>query len=158
VTKERKILDVNVLAIFLVEDHPGNNYVAPIIEQGLRGAYVPLILDILPIRAYWIMTNKWGCPKEESVKAIMYFLKEYSMPEYFSLKKETIERSFLLSKKLKHDVFDCIYIAAAQQEKASAIITTDTDFEKLCKQTGIKYINPVPARILKQFAGWNMNA
>jgi len=24
-------------------------------------------MDILPIRAYWIMTEKWGCDKEERV-------------------------------------------------------------------------------------------
>ena len=56
--RERRVLDLNVLAIFLVGDHPGNKYVAPIIEEGLRGVYVPLIMDILPIRAYWVMTKK----------------------------------------------------------------------------------------------------
>ena len=43
-----------ILAIFLVEDHPGHDYVAPIVEAGLRGDYVPVMLDITPIRAYWI--------------------------------------------------------------------------------------------------------
>jgi len=153
-SKEKRVLDINILAIYLVEDHPGNRYVTPIVEEGLRGAYVPLIMDILPIRAYWVMTNKWGCTKEESAKALTHFVKEYGIPEYYHLQKQTIIRSFKLAKELKHDVYDCAYLAAAQQERANAIITTDTDFEKLCKPTGFRYINPIPKETLKHFKGW----
>ncbi|KPV62136.1 MAG: hypothetical protein AOA65_2028 [Candidatus Bathyarchaeota archaeon BA1] len=39
--RERRILDVNVLAIFLVCDHPGNEHVSPIVEEGLREATPP---------------------------------------------------------------------------------------------------------------------
>ncbi|MFQ5710160.1 MAG: type II toxin-antitoxin system VapC family toxin [Candidatus Geothermarchaeales archaeon] len=153
-TSEKRILDVNVLAIFLVEDHPGNRYAAPVVEEGLRGAYVPLIMDILPIRAYWVMTKKWGCGEEESVSAVKHFIKEYDRPQYYCLHRETIARSFELAEELKHDVYDCVYLAAALQEGASAIITTDTDFEKLCKQAELEYINPVPSHVLRRFRGW----
>jgi predicted nucleic acid-binding protein len=148
------VLDVNILAIFLVEDHPGNQYVSPVLEEGLRGGYIPLFMDILPIRAYWVMTRKWGCPEEESAKAVKHFVEVYERPEYFCLDKETVARSFELAEKLKHDVYDCIYVAAALQENASAIITTDTDFEKLCSSTSLEYMNPVPAKVLKQFKDW----
>lgn len=154
VSNEKRIIDVNVLAIFLVEDHPGNQYVAPIIEEGLRGVYTPLIMDILPIRAYWIMTKRWGCDKEESAEAIKYFLEEYDRPQYYCLRKETITKSFELAEKLKHDVYDCAYLASALQENASTIVTTDTDFEGLCKRLGLEYVNPVPADVLKHFKEW----
>ena len=152
--KEKRVLDVNVLAIFLVEDHPGNGYVTPMVEEGLRGVYIPLVMDILPIRAYWVMTKRWGCGEEESAKAVRHFVKEYEMPQYYYLHKQTIVKSFDLAGKLKHDVYDCVYLAAAEQENAQAIITTDSDFEGLCRRTGLKYLNPIPADVLKNFKGW----
>ena len=155
---ERKIWDVNVLAIYLVEDHPGNKYITPIVEKGLKGEYIPILLDILPIRAYWIMERKWGIPSEEAALSLVSFLEEYDIPEMVLLKKETILEAFKLSKKLKHDLYDSIYIALAKQTNASSIITTDTDFERLCRQVGLKYENPVPARILKKFKDYRASS
>lgn len=152
---EKRLLDINVLAIFLVKNHPGNKYISPIIEEGLRGGFTPLIMDILPIRAYWVMTKRWGCPEKESAVAIRHFIKEYDRPQYPSLRKETIAESFALAEKLKHDVFDCAYLAFALQEGAEAIITTDTDFKRLCAHMGLEYINPVPTEVLKHFKEQN---
>lgn len=155
VGKEKKVLDVNILAIFLVKDHPGNKHVSSIVEEGLRGAYIPLVLDILPVRAYWIMTKKWKCPEKGSVEAIEYFVETYHQPRYVCLEKHTIIESFRLAEKLRHDVFDCVYLAFALQEDANAIVTTDTDFERLCKHVGLKYVNPVPIEVLKRFKEQN---
>ena len=152
--EDRRILDVNVLAIYLVSDHPGNEHVSPIIEEGLSGIYIPLIMDILPIRAYWIMTEKWGCDKAESTKAVKHFVENYDRPHYYCLQRQTLTRSFELSEKLNHDIYDCVYLAAAIQENASAIITTDTDFQKLCKHVNLEYINPIPKEVLKRFKKW----
>jgi len=151
---ERKIWDVNILAIFLVEAHPGHEYVSSIVEEGLRRAYIPILLDILPIRAYWILERKWGISKKEAEKAISDFLKKYNTPVYVPVKKETILEAFKLSKQLKHDVYDCIYLALAKQENTSTIITTDTDFQKLCQKTELKYENPIPPKILKRFQSY----
>lgn len=151
----KRVLDINVLAIFLVKDHPGNKYVSPVVEEGLRGAFIPLIMDILPIRAYWVMTKRWRCPEKESVEAIKHFIKAYDRPQYPRLQKEMIVESFKLAEKLKHDVFDCAYIAFALQEGAEAIITTDTDFKRLCEHVELKYINPVPTEVLKHFKEQN---
>lgn len=152
--EDKRILDVNVLAIYLVSDHPGNEYVSPIIEDGLRGIYTPLIMDVLPIRAYWIMTEKWRCDEAESAKAVKYFVENYDHPQYYCLQRQALIRSFELSEKLNHDVYDCVYLAAAIQENASAIITTDTDFQKLCKSVNLEYINPIPKEVLKRFKKW----
>lgn len=150
-SRERRVLDVNALAIFLVGNHPGNEYVSPIIGEGLRGAYIPLIMDILPIRAFWVMTTKWGCPERESAEAVKHFIREYERPQYYCLQRQTILKSFELAEELNHDVYDCVYLASALQENATAIITTDTDFEGLCPRIGLEYINPVPAEVLKRF-------
>ena len=153
--KERLVWDVNVLAVFLVKDHPGNEYVSAVVDEGLRGAYVPLVMNILPVRAYWIMTKKWGCPEKESGKAVEHFVKAYDRPQYPGLRKETIVESFRLAEELKHDVFDCFYVVFALQEKAKGIVTTDTDFEPLCGRVGLEYVNPVPVEVLRRFKEQN---
>jgi len=153
-TNDKRIVDVNALAIFLVEDHPGHPYLAKVVEHGLRGAYIPLIMDVLPIRAYWIMTRRWDCDPGESRDAIIHFIRAYDSPVYFQLRKETIVRSFEVAEETSHDVFDCTYIGAAIQEKATGLITTDTDFERLCKRYNVGYWNPVPTDILKRFKDW----
>jgi len=153
--KEKRVLDVNALAVFLVKDHPGNVFVSPVVEEGLRGAYIPVLMDILPVRAYCIMTKRWDCPETESASAIEHFIKTYDRVRYTSLQKETIVESLELAKKLKHDVFDCVYLAFALQERAKGIVTTDTDFERICRQTGLDYINPVPKHVLKRFTEQN---
>lgn len=150
-SKERRVLDVNALAIFLVGNHPGNEHVSPIIEEGLRGAYILLIMDILPIRAFWVMTKKWECQEKESAEAVKHFIREYERPHYYCLNRQTILKSFKLAEELNHDVYDCVYLASALQENATAIISTDTDFKGLCPRIGLKYINPVPAEVLKRF-------
>src|SRR5208337_4533341 len=141
---EKRVFDLNILAIYLVKGHPGFDCVSPVVEQGLIGAYIPLIMDFLPMRAYWIMTKRWGLPERECRASIEHFLNTYDMPCYLGLSRETILQGFRLAEDLKHDVFDCMYLALALQEKAGSIVTTDTDFEKLCNQVGLKYINPVP--------------
>ena len=86
--RDRITLDVNTFAIFLVEDHPGNKFVAPQLEEGLQGHFMPLTPDIVPIRAYWIMTRQWGCDREESEKAIRHFLDHYPTVQYCPVTKE----------------------------------------------------------------------
>lgn len=149
------VLDVNTLAIFLVQNHPGNEYISPLVEEGLRGAYIPLIMDTLPVRTYWIMTRRWLCPEKESAEAIKHFIETYDRPRYPILQKQTIIESFKLAEKLRHDVFDCVYLALAMQEEAEGIITTDTDFERLCRRMKLEYINPVPAEVLGRFKEQN---
>jgi predicted nucleic acid-binding protein len=152
---EKRVFDVNILAIFLVKGHPGFEFISTVVEEGLRGTYIPLIMDFLPMRAYWIMTQRWGLPEEDCADSIEYFLKTYDMPCYPSLSRETILNGFRLAKDLRHDVFDCIYLALALQEKATGVVTTDTDLELLCNHVGLKYINPVPREVLKRFKEQN---
>jgi predicted nucleic acid-binding protein len=152
---EKQVFDVNVLAIFLVKDHPGNAYVSAAVEAGLRGTYLPILMDILPIRVYWIMTKRWGFAPKESSDAITHFIKAYDRPCYRALRRETILEGFRLAEELKYDVFDCVYLAFALQEKAIGILTTDTDFESLCRRVGLTYNNPVPREVLKRFKEQN---
>jgi len=151
---ERKIWDVNILAIYLVEDHPGNPYVSEAVEEGLRGAYTPVILGSLPLRAYWVMTSRWGIDRREAAAAVADFVEKYDAPEYVGLRRDTISLAFELAEELGHDVYDCAYLALALQEGASAIVTTDTDFEELAPAVGVGYENPVPEDVLRRFSAF----
>jgi len=148
---KRKLIDVNVFVINLVEDHPGYDYVSPMMEEGVHGRFQLVILDTIPFRAFWIMTKLWGIPKSPCHRVILDFLEAYSGFEYVGLSRESIIGAFHLSNELGHDVYDCYYLSGALQEGATVIITTDTDFDKLCSAIGIRYENSVPTDILKRF-------
>ncbi len=149
---EGKVWDVNVLAIYLVEDHPGNPYVSGAVEEGLAGAYTPVVLGSLPLRVFWVLTSRWGIGRAEAAEAVADFLRKYDSPEYVDLRRESVERAFELADELGHDVYDCAYLALALQEGASAIVTTDTDFERLAPAVGLRYENPVPPEVLRRFS------
>ncbi|MEM2759654.1 MAG: type II toxin-antitoxin system VapC family toxin [Nitrososphaerales archaeon] len=149
---ESKIIDINILSIFLVEDHPAHAYVKDTMFSGLKGVFKPILLDILPIRAHWLMTARWNIDRNESIRAVRSFLR-YNQPVYVGMTKSSIEYAFQLSEELKHDVYDCCYLALAAQEGASGIVTTDSDFESLCRRKNLRYENPVPNKILRKFKG-----
>ncbi|KKM77108.1 hypothetical protein LCGC14_1373320 [marine sediment metagenome] len=150
----RKLIDINFLSIFFVEDHPGFSYIKKLMDEGLTGAFKIIIPEILPFRAYWILTTKWGIDKQLTKEIIFEFVKNYSIPIYVGLKRETIIEAFKYSNELNHDIYDCYYLALAKQENVSSILTTDTDFDKLCKKIGLNYENPVPLDILKKFSAF----
>ncbi|HDZ18509.1 MAG TPA: PIN domain-containing protein [archaeon] len=150
----RKLIDINFLSIFFVEDHPGFSYIKKLMDEGLTGAFKIIIPEILPFRAYWILTTKWGIDKQLTKEIIFEFVKNYSIPIYVGLKRETIIEAFKYSNELNHDIYDCYYLALAKQENVSSILTTDTDFDKLCKKIGLNYENPVPLDILKNFSAF----
>jgi len=147
---EAKVLDVNILSIFLVEDHPAHDYVEEVIKRGIEEEFIPVVYEFFPIRCLWIMTNVWGCGRDESVSAIKDLL---NIPQvrYVPSKLATLKRAFELAEELDHDVYHCFYLALALQEDASTIISTDRDFKWLCMEVGLKYENPVPDDLIEQF-------
>ncbi len=150
----RKLIDINFLSIFFVEDHPGFSYIKKLMDEGLTGAFKIIIPEILPFRAFWILTTKWGIDKQLAKEIILEFVKNYSIPIYAGLKRETIIEAFKYSNELNQDIYDCYYLALAKQENATSILTTDTDFDKLCKKIGLNYENPIPLDILKKFSAF----
>lgn len=147
--RDRVLLDVNALAIYLVEDHPGHKFIGEEIDPSLRGKRELLVFDYLPFRAYWVLTTKWNISKDKAQDAITSFLDQpFKM---VCATRETIKNAYKIAKKKNHDVYDCFYLALARQENATKILTTDEDFKKLCKREKYDYLNPVPQRILEEF-------
>ena len=148
------LIDLNAFSIFFVKNHPGYEFIKPKIEEGLKGKVSLIIPEILPFRAFWILTTKWRIEKKISFKLISDFIKNYSLPKYAGLSHNSIEKSFELSKELKHDIYDCYYLSIALQENAKRILTTDTGFEKICDKIEVDYENPVPLEILEKFQNY----
>ena len=150
----KKLIDINFFSIYFVENHPGFIHIKKVMDEGLTSVFKLIIPEILPFRAFWILTTKWGIDKQPAKEIILEFVQNYSSPVYVGLKRETIIEAFKYSNELNHDIYDCYYLALAKQEKASSILTTDTDFDKLCNKVGLNYENPVPLNILKTFSAF----
>ena len=151
---EKKLIDLNCFSIYFVENHPGHVYVKNMLDEILRGEFRLVIPEILPFRAFWVLTTKWDIPKQEAKSVINEFVQNYSNPIYAGLAREGILHAFEYSKLLNHDIYDCYYISLAKQEEAIAIMTTDTDFRKLCENVGLNYENPVPDDVLRKFSAF----
>ena len=152
---DRVLLDVNALAIYLVDDHPGHLYVEEEIEPGLGGSRQILVCDLLPLRAHWVLVRRWGIDENEARTAIRSFLHQPIV--IIDASRETILSAYDIANEKKHDVFDCFYVAVARQWKASCILTTDTHFRKLCEGEDFEYLNPVPPEILASFKQMNLS-
>ena len=150
---ERVLLDVNSMAIFLVEDHPGNEYISKEIEKGLTGNRDLVVMDYLPFRVHWIHTTKWGIESRDSIESIQSFLE--ARIEVVGMDRENVLESFEIAEEKEHDVYDCFYISLARQIDATDILTTDKDFGTLCEGESFEYLNPVPTGVIEKFHVFN---
>lgn len=149
----RLLLDVNALAIALVADHPGNEYVSDALRSGLRGEGTLLVFDYLPLRAQWVLTTQWGIDEESTRNAVRSLLQQPI--EIVAADRETLLDAYDLSATKGHDIFDCFYLALARTHDADALVTTDRDFEALCTGGDVTYRNPVPDDVLAEFHRMN---
>lgn len=150
---ERVLLDVNSMAIFLVEDHPGNEYVSEEVEEGFTGDRDLVVMDYLPFRVHWIHTTKWDVEKKDSIEAIQSFLE--ARVEVVGMNREKVLETFEIAEEKDHDVYDCFYVSLARQIDATHILTTDEDFDALCEGESFEYLNPVPIDVIRKFHVFN---
>jgi len=144
----RVIPDVNALAIQLVEDHPGHEYVAPALVPALTGEDTLLVFGYLPLRVQWVLEDL-GFETVEARNAVSSLL-AYPM-EFVDVDDETLRTAYEISAEHDHDVYDCFYLALARETGADRLVTTDRDFESLCRPEDVEYVNPVPDRVLAEF-------
>lgn len=146
---ERILPDVNALAIQLVEDHPGHPYVAEEIVPALRGEDTLLVFGYLPLRVQYILEDL-GFDAAEARNAVSSLV-QYPI-EFVGADSATILDAYEVSAAKNHDVYDSFYVALARQIEADKLVTTDTDFESLCSDEPVEYVNPVPSDVLEQFS------
>lgn len=144
----RILPDLNAVAIQLIEDHPGHQYIANDLVPALRGEHTLLIFGYLPLRVQWILEDL-GFSTVEARNAVSSLL-QYPM-ESPAVNPETILQAYDISSEKSHDVYDCFYIALARKANADVLLTTDRDFETLCEDEPFEYRNPVPTDVLAEF-------
>ena len=144
----RVLPDLNALAIQLVDDHPGHQYVAEQLVPALRGNQTLLMFGYLPLRVQWVLEDL-GFSTVEARNAVTSLL-QYPM-ESVEVTPDTVLDAYEVSSEKDHDVFDCFYIALARAADADTLVTTDRDFEALCADEPFEYANPVPEEVLSEF-------
>ena len=149
----RLLLDVNALAIAMVDDHPGHPYVEKRLRPGFAGDETLLVFDYLPFRVQWVLTSRWGIETVTARNAVSSLLDQPL--EIVSASRETMLEAYDISADKNHDVFDSLYVALAREHDADEIVTTDTDFDRLCRNEEFDYCNPVPDEVLAEFYAVN---
>jgi predicted nucleic acid-binding protein len=136
------LIDVNVLAIGLTDDHPAHDDVYPWIENALDGPNVLLVFDYYPLRAQYIMTNSFGVDTVAARNAVQSLVG--SPARLVSATETTIVDAYDVSAEKNHDVYDSFLVALARSYEADYLVTTDSDFDDLCDGEDVTYVNPVP--------------
>lgn len=148
VEQPRYLLDVNAIAIAMVGEHPGHEYVYDELMQHPVDCvvYNPYTL----LRAYWVVSSEWGYEQEESRSVTRRFMNHFraTVPS----DRQTIESAFDIAVEVGHDVFDCFFIALARQHGLDGVMSTDRDFNELCQRESLDWVNPVPPEVIDQFS------
>jgi predicted nucleic acid-binding protein len=144
----RVLPDLNAISIQLVEDHPGHEYIANELVPALRGEHTLLMFGYLPLRVQWVLEDL-GFSTVDARNAISSLL-QHPMDSP-PVTPETVLHAYEISSQKNHDVYDCFYIALAREADADRLLTTDRDFEALCKNEPFEYVNPVPEDVLTKF-------
>lgn len=148
----RVLLDINVLAIGLVDDHPGHEYVRPELEAGLTGSFEPLVFDAHPLRVQYLLTADFQVDRVAARNSVQSLLRQPI--RIVAASREVLLEAYELSAELNHDVYDCFLLALGLDQEVDCLLTTDTDFERLCADRSLSYLNPVPPAVLERFDGY----
>lgn len=136
------LTDVNVLAIGLTDDHPAYDDVYPWIQNALDGPNVLLVFDYYPLRAQYLMTSKFGVDAVDARNAIQSLVR--SPARIVSATETSLLEAYDISAEKNHDVYDSFILALARSYDADYLITTDGDFDDLCDDEDVNYVNPIP--------------
>ena len=148
---QRVLLDVNVLAISLVADHPGYEYVRPELDAGVASSFEPLVFDAHPLRAQYIMTTDFQVDRVAARNSVQSLLRQ--PVRFVGASRDVLLDAYELSAELDHDVYDCFLLALGLDHGVDCLLTTDTDFNQLCGDVALTYVNPVPPTVLERFHG-----
>ncbi|MFC7155621.1 type II toxin-antitoxin system VapC family toxin [Halomarina halobia] len=147
---DRVLLDLNAVVIAILRDHPGHEYLFPPVERGFEAESSLLVFDYYPLRAQYLLTKRYRVETHRARTAVQRFVRQPI--QFVAADRETILEAYEVSAERNHDVYDCFLVALARHHEADAILTTDTDFEELCRGEPFAYFNPVPEDILERFA------
>ena len=141
-TEVTVLTDVNVLAIALTDDHPAHEDVYPWIQNAIDGPNVLLVFDSYPLRAQYLMTSSFGVDAVAARNAIQSLVR--SPARIVSASETTLLEAYEISAEKNHDVYDSFIVALTRAYDADYLLTTDGDFDDLCADEEVNYVNPIP--------------
>lgn len=142
-TEVTVLTDVNVLAIALTDDHPVHDDVYPWIQEAIDGPNALLVFDYYPLRAQYLMTSNFGVDTAAARNAIQSLVR--SPARIITATETTLLEAYEISAEKNHDVYDSFILALARAYDVDYLITTDSDFDDLCEDEDVNYLNPIPA-------------
>lgn len=134
-TAQRVLLDVNVLAISLVDNHPGHEYVRPELEAGLTSSFESLVFDAHPLRVRYILTADFQVDRVAARNSVQSLLRQAI--RIVGASREVLFEAYELSAGLDHDVYDCFLRALWLDHEVDCLLTTDTDFAGRCEEVSL---------------------
>jgi predicted nucleic acid-binding protein len=148
----RMLADLNALAMFFVGDHPGHEYVRETLEPVFEGRDTLVLFGYQPIRLHWVLEDM-GVSRRQAGNKVCSLVQRPI--EWLQVDATLTLDSYAVSSEKEHDLYDCFYVALARQADVDAIVTTDRDFESLCRDESFEYCNPVPEDVLEQFGAFS---
>lgn len=149
----RLLPDVNAAAIALVDSHPGHRHVLEALRPALRGRDELLVYSYLPLRVEWILTSQWDLDRDAARAGVRSLLDQPL--RIVDADAAVLEDAYRIASERTHDVYDSFLLALARAHDADAIVTTDTDFDRLCAGGPVEYRNPVPEDVLARFESFD---
>jgi predicted nucleic acid-binding protein len=141
-TQVTVLTDVNALAIALTEYNPAFEDVFPWIENALDGPNVLRVFDYYPFRAQYIMTSNFGVDAVAARNGVQSLVQ--SPTRIVSANGKTLMEAYDISAEKQHDVYESFVLALARSYDADYLLTTDSDFDDLCVDETINYVNHIP--------------
>jgi hypothetical protein len=72
---ETLLLDVNAIAVSLLSDPPGHEYVFPYVQRGFTGSSSVLVFDYFPFRAQYVLTKWFSVENHRARNVVQQFLR-----------------------------------------------------------------------------------
>ena len=93
-------------------------------------------------RAQYLMTSHFGVDAVAARNAVQSLVR--SPARIVSATETTLLEAYEISAEKNHDVYDSFMLALARAYDAEYLITTDSDFDELCDDEDVTYVNPIP--------------
>ncbi|MCD6529052.1 type II toxin-antitoxin system VapC family toxin [Candidatus Bathyarchaeota archaeon] len=139
-----RIVDADILSYGLLENHVATPYTRPLIERGIKGDLEVYVTATTLLETY--NTLLWHYRVRPKINVAR---KIWAVAEGLNLIPPS-DMGFKISVKENVPLGDAILLATALDNRIPIIVSNDKHIEKLTKEYGLLYENPIPPEIRSQ--------
>ncbi len=139
-----RIIDADVLAYGLLENHVATPFIRPLLERGLKGEIELYVLPTTLLETYNTLFWYYKVRPRRAVARKIWLI-----AEGLNLIPPS-SRGFELCLQENIPLGDAILLATALEKKIPIVVSNDKHLEKLTGKYGLIYENPIPEDIRKQ--------